>query len=164
MSMIKDLVLPGQTNKQAWSNFMPPLRQEGERFLNNQVHWHQFSRSFRSAGQHAGFTGPQNAVALSLFQDGRILLRGRVFPHVDVHGRTDEHRGLAGQIEGAEHVRGEAVGEVGHGVGRGGGHEQKVRPLGQLDVRGNPVRLFILKGGEDGIAGDRVQGEGCNEF
>ena len=53
------------------------------------------------------------------------------------------------------------MGEIGHGVCRDWGYKQKIRPLGQLDVRGNPVRLFILKGGKDRVAGNRVQGEGC---
>ena len=89
---------------------------------------------------------------LPLLQNGRVLLRGRMFPHVDVHSRANKHWRLASQVEGTEHVRSEAMGEIGHGVCRGWGYKQKIRPLGQLDVRGNPVRLFILKGGKDRVA------------
>ena len=144
--------------------FLPSLRQKGECFLNNPVHRHEFSRAFRSAGQNSGFTGAEDVMILPLLQNGRVLLRGRMFPHVDVHSRANKHWRLASQVEGTEHVRSEAMGEIGHGVCRGWGYKQKIRPLGQLDVRGNPVRLFILKGGKDRVAGNRVQGEGGDEF
>ena len=36
--------------------------------------------------------------------------------------------------------------------------------MSQLDMGGNPFPFFIVKGGENGVAGDGVESEGRDEF
>ena len=57
-----------------------------------------------------------------------VFLRGGVFPHGGVHRRRQQHRAAHGQIRGAEKIVGDAAGELGQRVGRGGRDHETGRP------------------------------------
>ena len=64
----------------------------------------------------------------------QVRLRGRVLPHVGVHGRRQHHRAGEGQIESGEEIVGQAVRELGQQVGGGGRDHQQLVLLGHADV------------------------------
>src|SRR5208337_1670392 len=58
-------------------------------------------------------------------QDFHVRLRGRMLPHVDVHGGSDDHGGGGGEIEGAEKIVGDALCELGQDVSGGGSDQER---------------------------------------
>jgi hypothetical protein len=52
-----------------------------------------------------------------------------MLPHIHVHGRSHQNRRLRGQVHGGQEVVGDAVGEFGQDVGRGGSNDERVGPL-----------------------------------
>ena len=72
-----------------------------------------------AAGFHDRVTAPH--------QRCQVGLGGRVLPHVDVHGGSDQHRTGEGEVKSSEEIVGQAVRQFRHQVGRGrSDHEQFV--------------------------------------
>lgn len=117
-----------------------------------------------SAGEVAFFGVDEMAVVgLEL---GDVSLGGGMEPHFAVHGGGDEDGGFRreGEVDGGEGIGGEAVGELAQEVGGGGGDEQEVGAVGEIDVARFPGILFVFKGNENGMAGEGLEGEGSDEF
>jgi hypothetical protein len=68
------------------------------------------------------------------------------------HGRGDQNRGTGGERDGGEGVVGKAVGHAGEDVGRGGGDEEQIGLIGELDVAGLPAFFFGKEIGDDWIS------------
>ena len=72
-----------------------------------------------------------NAARAKLLQ---ILLRRRMLPHVDVHGRSDDDRRFGREVKGREKIVGDALREVRENIGGGRRDEQKINSLRDGDV------------------------------
>ena len=70
----------------------------------------------------------------ALLEGLKIGLGCGMLPHVDVHRRGDDHGRLGGEIEGGQKIVGDAVGEFGEDVGRGGSDDEQVGGLRRVDV------------------------------
>ncbi|GMA27590.1 hypothetical protein GCM10025874_08430 [Arenivirga flava] len=100
-------------------------------------------------------------VHAALPQQGDVRDGRRVLPHLGVHGRSDQQRGAAGQHRVAQQVVGDAVRELGDGVGRRRCDDDEVGVLAERDVAhlGDPV----VEVRRDRIAADRLEGRGADE-
>jgi hypothetical protein len=101
------------------------------------------------------------AVAAQRFD---VLQRGGMLPHLAIHGRGDQNRGAGGERDGREGIVGEAVGHGGEDVRGGGGDEEQIGLVGELDVAGLPAFFFGKEIGDDRILAQRAQGERRDEF
>ena len=130
------------------------------------------ARAHHAAGQLARSRLDDAHAALA--EDFEVGLRGRMLPHVHVHGGGDQDRRRRGQVEGGEEVVGNAVGELGQDVGRGGGDDQRVGPLRLADVLDAvlfgggfvgavPGARVVPQAGDDLVAGERGEGERLDE-
>src|SRR5271156_3780285 len=87
---------------------------------------------FFLAGQAAGADHAAREIAFvwsddanaAVAQETDIFLRGRVIPHVYVHGGSYDYGGSAGGVERGEKVVGDATGEFGGNIGGGRGYEE----------------------------------------
>ena len=106
----------------------------------------------------------------ALPQNLQIRLRGRMIPHVDVHGGRHDNRRGGREIERGQEVAGDALREVSQNVGRGGRDHERVDGLRDRDVLdgGIDVGRMLLAGsehaGDDFFSGERGEGEGANEL
>ena len=98
-----------------------------ERGGDNFFRFGQPSRADHSAGQIAA--ARLDNVHAAAAQDFQVGLRGRMLPHVHVHRGSDDDRGGGRQVQRAEKVVGDALGEFGDGVGRGGRDQKTVHRL-----------------------------------
>src|SRR5579863_200862 len=129
-------------------------------------------------GQPPGACHPARQIARARFddlhtalaKDFQIRQRGRVIPHVDVHGGGN-HYGRGGrEIERSQEVVRNALREVRHYISRGGRYEQRVDGLRHRDVLdgGVDVRLVLFIGGEHPgdhfFTRERRKGERTNKF
>src|SRR5215207_6259419 len=96
-------------------------------------------------------------------QDLDVVLRGRVSPHLGVHGGGPEDHFGPGEDGGGEQVVAEADGGAGHGVGGGGGDEDEIGPAGKGDVLDAPGASPPGLVGVDRAAGSHGQGLLGNE-
>ena len=80
----------------------------------------------------------------ALVQNFQIRLRGRMVPHVHVHGGRDHHRRRGRQIERGKKIGGDALRELGENVGGGRRDQQRIDGLrhGNMLDRGIDVRLL----------------------
>ena len=126
-----------------------------------------------AAGQLAGsrFDDPDTALA----QNVEIRLGGGVLPHVDVHGRSHQHRRLGGKVHSGEEIVGDAVCKLGQDVGRGRSHHQGLGPLRLADVLDAVLRPrctvgafaragVVPQAGNDFMAGEGGKSERLDEF
>ena len=127
------------------------LRERGEDGVHNLVLVHQASGTAVSAGEVA-LGGADDFVVGARGEDGRVLLRGGVFPHGAVHGGEEKDRPAVGEVQAGKGVGSQAARHAGHGVGGGGNDGQHVRLLRQLDVHRHPALRLILEGGYHGVA------------
>ncbi len=102
-------------------------------------------------------------------QDFQVRLRGRMLPHVDVHGGSDDHGRGGGEIERAEEVVGDALGELGDRVGGGRSDQKSVDRLRNRDVFDGGVEVGLLvaraeHAGDDLLAGQRGEGQRADEL
>ena len=111
--------------------FAGPRAVEPSPALPAAVHAQQLQRAFRHflhrpqpadplvAAREQAFLRPDELRA-ARFERGHILLRGRVQPHLPVHGRRDQDSGLRvqRQRDAAQGVVGQAQRQLGDGVGR----------------------------------------------
>ena len=67
-------------------------------------------------------------------QDFQIRLRGRMLPHVHVHRWCDDDRRGSRQIQSAEEIVGDALGEFCQCVGGGGRDQKAVQRLRHRDM------------------------------
>lgn len=97
-----------------------------------------------AAGEVSG--GGLDEVAAVGFKLGDVSLGGGVEPHFPVHGGGDEGFCMAGEgeVDGGEGVWGVAVGEEGEGVCGGGGDEEEVCGVCELDVAGFPGVFLVF--------------------
>ena len=77
-------------------------------------------------------------------QDVKVRLRRGMLPHVDVHGGSDDDRRSGGEVQRAEEIVGDALGELGEGVGGGGSDQQSVDGLRNRDVLDGGVEVGLL--------------------
>jgi len=124
-----------------------------------------------SASQLSG-AGFHHADA-ALTQNFQVGLRGRMLPHVHVHGGSHQHRSRGGKIHGGEKIVGNAVGEFGQNIGGGRGHNQRIGPLRFADVL-NAVLLacgfsgacapIVPEAGNHFVAGEGGKGKWLDEL
>ena len=91
------------------------------------------------------------------------MRRGRVRPHLAVHGGSNDERCAGGEGDAGQRVVGESASEAGQRGGGGGCDEQQVGAIGQLDVARTQSGLLVEDIGGDGIFAQRLQGERSDE-
>jgi hypothetical protein len=64
----------------------------------------------------------------------QIFLRGRMLPHVDIHGGRDDNRRFGGKIQSGKKVSSNAVRELAENVSGGGCDKKQVDALRYSDV------------------------------
>ena len=85
-------------------------------------------------------------------------------PHLSIHGGRDQNGRARGERDRGERVMRQTVRELGDNVRRRRCDEEEIRSIGQLDVTGPPIFLFIKKTGHDRIFRERLQSERGNEL
>ena len=105
--------------------------------------------AFVAAGEHSFLWADE--VHSPLLQLLDVFLRGRVLPHLSVHGRGHEDGSKCGKMDGREGVSAETVRKLRHTIGRRGGDKNEIALVGELDVAGTPAFLLVVKAGSDRI-------------
>ena len=85
-------------------------------------------------------------------------------PHFSIHSGREQDRRARGERDGRERMTGETVRELGDDLRGGWRDEKEVCAIGELDVTGAPIFLFVIEAGRDRIFGKRLQGERRNKF
>jgi hypothetical protein len=96
----------------------------------------------------------------ALAQAGRVLLRRRMLPHANVHGRGREDRAAESERRLREHVVGEPVRELRQRVGRERRDHQEVG-VGQMRIE--VAGAFAPREGLEGMTRDEPFGVGREE-
>ena len=115
-----------------------------------------------AAGLAAGTGAEQTNAAFE--QQFAIGLCGGVGPHGLVHGWCQGDRGIGRQHHGGQQIIGDALRQAGHEVGGGRRDQHEVCPASQFDVPHGRFRRGVEQVQVDGMAGERLQGEGGDEL
>ena len=146
---------PGSDQHPLAFQALPPA-QDPKRPFDNDLRRGQASLPHFSTGQVAGFRLHHGDSAPA--QDLQIGLRRRVAPHLDVHGGSRDGGSDGGNVESAQEIVPDAVGEFGQRVGRRRRHQQQVAAAGQGDMfdgrRGIPEQVV-----HDAVPRELLQGQ-----
>src|SRR5271157_4316521 len=93
-------------------------------------------------------------------QEFQVRVGGRMLPHVDVHGGSDDHGSRGGGIEGAEKIVGDALCELGQYVGGGGSDQESIDGLRNRYVLDCGIEVGLLRGGAEHAGDDLLAGQG----
>ena len=94
----------------------------------------------------------------------RVAPGGGMVPHERVHGGGDQHRLVGRQQHGGGEVIGEAMGHLGHEIGGGGRHHNKVGLARQANVADIVLGGAVPQVAEDGVAGNGADAHRCDEL
>ena len=97
-------------------------------------------------------------------QHSDICRRGRIAPHLLIHGGGQQLGSPGGQGHGGQQVIGATGGQPGEQVRRGGRDQQQVGPAGQFYVAHALLGLGVQQVGVHGVPGKGLQGERGDEF
>src|ERR1700730_15628385 len=87
-----------------------------------------------------------------------------MLPHFSMHGGREQNRRACSEGDGRQWVTGQTVREFGDDVRGGGGNQEQVRTIGEIDVTGSPAFFFVIEARHHRIFGKRLQRQRRNEF
>ena len=93
-----------------------------------------------------------------------VVLGGRMSVHVEIHGWSDEDRGLHRQIGSDEHVVGDAVCHLSHCGSRTGRNEHGVSPEAEVDMRVPCTVSLREELADNGFVGKGRERDGSDEL
>ena len=150
----------GDQNPQALH--VPPVAYGVLHVLQKLLRLRHLALAHRAAGQPAA--GRLNQLPAVPPQEGQVVLGHRVLIHAGVHGGGRQLGAVAGQDGGGEHIVRQPVGQLGQHIGRGGGHQHRVRLVGQGDVL-HLERIVPVEGVHaHAVAGQGLKGVGADEL
>ena len=115
------------------------------------------------AFRHLAFGGADEDDAV-LLQGRPVATRRRMRPHFRIHRRRHQHLLVGGQKHRRGKVVGMAVGELGHQLGGGRRHDQKVGLARQPDMTDIMLVVAVEQVGEDTIGRKRADRKLGDEF